>query len=666
MHQQNKPALQHIMSLVEAGQLQKAREICSDICNKNKKDIEPMIIMAMIHDRMGNPGKMEKRLRKALKINPNLGIAYHNLGRALAMQEKYEEAAEAFKRAQQTNPSILDPYLLLAEVYSKLNRVPQAIEQLTCALRINASRADIYYKLGLLHYKKGNIDKAIEMLDKALSLKQDYTEPYYLLHYIHYEEGKYEDAKSCYEKLLDIARDDGAKIRHATMAPIIMESEEEIANFRESLMQRIDSLLHDKLVVNNPVDEIRYTNFQLAYHGHNDKALQVKLAKLYIHACPGLTYESPNLHPPLKERPNRKIKIGLISNCLGSHSIGKAARGLISKLSRDRFHVTAFFLEKPEDRIGNLIRDTADRSVVLGNSLGKARQGVERENIDILFYQDIGMEPVTYFLAFSRLAPVQCTYFGHPVTTGIPNMDYFISTDSYEPPDMEEHYSEKLVLLKGVAAPSYCYKPEIPPLDISRDRFGFGEHEHIYFSPQTLYKFHPAIDDVIANILRSDPLGRIVLKVGRRPYLAELLKKRFSKSMPDVASRITFIPQLSQQDYFSMIALSDVMLDTTHFGGFTTTIDAIAVGTPVITWPGEFMRGRHTMSFYNKMGIKDCIADTLEDYAGKALKLATDPDYNQHVRQKILDAGDAIWKEEKVIAEYERIFEEMLTLSGNL
>jgi tetratricopeptide (TPR) repeat protein len=49
--------------------------------------------------------------------------------------------------------------------------------------------------------------------------------------------------------------------------------------------------------------------------------------------------------------------------------------------------------------------------------------------LDVLFYQDIGMESVSYFLSFARLASVQCVSFGHPNTTGVPNMDYFISND---------------------------------------------------------------------------------------------------------------------------------------------------------------------------------------------------------------------------------------------
>ena len=659
-HSSKTPTLQQVLALAESGRLDEAERLCNLLCKANPRDANAMVTMAMIHDRRGQPAETEKWLLKALAMDPNLGIAHFNLGRVRAMRGDYSGAAQSFTQAQRLNPQVLDTYVLLGEVYSRMNDTAGAVEQLRAAARIAPTRADIRYRLALALYQDERVADAIEALHEALAMHPRLADAYRLLYFIHYEEGRYEEARDSYGKLLSFARDDGAQIRHATMAPIIMRSEEEIDEFRESMMRNIDALLEETLRVNNPVEEIRHTNFQLAYHGRNDRVLQTRLAELYLHACPSLAYESPGIESTLKDIGHRRIRIGFISNYLGKHSIGKAARGLIAKLPRDRFQVTAFFLNKPGDSVARFIEEKADRSVIVGNDLAEARRRIEEEKVDILFYQDIGMEPVTYFLAFSRLAPVQCTYFGHPVTTGIPNMDYFISTDMHEPPEMEDHYSERLKLLRGVAAPSYCYRRDVPPLDTSHDRFGFGADEHLYFCPQTLYKFHPAIDKLFADILRSDPAGRIVLKVGPRPYLAELLKRRFEENIPDVASGVTFMPQLSQQDYFSMVALADVMLDTIHFGGFTTTIDAISVGTPVITWPGEFMRGRHSMSFYRRMGIGECIADDLEDYARKAVALATDAELNRHVRERTLENSTMIWEEERVIEEFARVFEEMV------
>ncbi|CAM9713019.1 unnamed protein product, partial [Hapterophycus canaliculatus] len=58
-----------------------------------------------------------------------------------------------------------------------------------------------------------------------------------------------------------------------------------------------------------------------------------------------------------------------------------------------------------------------------------ARMAVAREELDVLVYPDLGMEALTYFMAFARLAPVQCVWWGHPVTPSTGAIDYFLSLD---------------------------------------------------------------------------------------------------------------------------------------------------------------------------------------------------------------------------------------------
>ena len=71
-------------------------------------------------------------------------------------------------------------------------------------------------------------------------------------------------------------------------------------------------------------------------------------------------------------------------------------------------------------------------------------------NLDVLIYPDYGMEPRLQMVAPLRLAPVQCNMGGHPVTSGLQHMDYFLSSDLMEPEGGESHYSEKLVRLPGL------------------------------------------------------------------------------------------------------------------------------------------------------------------------------------------------------------------------
>src|SRR5207237_3541625 len=112
-----------------------------------------------------------------------------------------------------------------------------------------------------------------------------------------------------------------------------------------------------------------------------------------------------------------------------------------------------------DDDMSRRSRAASDRALALPAELEAARRAIAALELDVLFYQDIGMEPFTYFLAYSRLAPVQCTSFGHPDTTGVAAVDYFVSSDLFEPANAAEHYSERLFLLQNAGTLAYYSRP---------------------------------------------------------------------------------------------------------------------------------------------------------------------------------------------------------------
>ena len=191
------------------------------------------------------------------------------------------------------------------------------------------------------------------------------------------------------------------------------------------------------------------------------------------------------------------MKVGFISRFFKLHTIGQLNRGLVAQLNRDEFEVTVLSVGDYRDAVADFLREKADRYVMLSSALGAARQAIADQKLDILFYTDTGMDPVTYSLACSRLAPVQCTTWGHPVTTGIEAMDYFISSEVLDPPGNEAHYTEELVRLKSLAV--YYYRPEAPKAPRTREDFGLPADVHLYGCLQMLWKFHPEFDAILAG-----------------------------------------------------------------------------------------------------------------------------------------------------------------------
>jgi predicted O-linked N-acetylglucosamine transferase (SPINDLY family) len=172
------------------------------------------------------------------------------------------------------------------------------------------------------------------------------------------------------------------------------------------------------------------------------------------------------------------------------------------------------------------------------------------------------------------------------------------------------------------------------------------------------------MDELIAGILRRDTRGKLVVLEGRIGHWTALLRRRWNTVMPDVMDRVVFLQRQSPVDYVALIAVSDVMLDTLHFNGMNSSLDAIFVGTPVVTLPGEFQRGRHTQAMYRRMGAIDSIADSPGDYIERALSFGTDRARRDAFRAEILRRNGVLFEDTTVVREFERFFREAVARSS--
>ena len=532
----------------------------------------------------------------------------------------------------------------------------EAIRLIREAIRHNPGIAAYHNNIGNILYRVQRYTEAKDAFIEALRLNPDDIMALLNYAWLLGDEGHTGEARQCYQQIIQKHPVAGVSARLAMLIPPISGSVDGIKEVRENFRKQVVALADSDIRIQDPFCEVGATNFYLAYHGENNRELQSLVARFYIKACPGLLYTAPHCQGLLDWTPEKRIRIGFISRFFTDHSIGKTTRGLIAGLDRNKFSVTVFFLDPPAGRIGKIIESSADESVVVPNKLDAARQCIAARELHILLYPDIGMESFTYYLAYSRLAPVQCTSFGHPDTTGIPNIDYFISTQCYETDRAEEHYSEKLVRLQGVSSLAYYKKPEVPDELKERAYFGLSDDENIYICPQHLFKFHPDFDAILAGILRADENGRIVIIDGQHAHWGRMLRDRFHAVMPDVHERVRFVPRQAGPDFINIIAVSDVMLDTIYFCGQNTSHEGLAVGTPIVTLPGELHRSRHTMCFLKAIGIDECIARDARDYIQIAVRLGTDPDYRAGIKAVIQRNSHLIWEEKAVISEHERFF----------
>jgi protein O-GlcNAc transferase len=540
----------------------------------------------------------------------------------------------------------------------------EAEKAFLAALDYNPRHAKALNNLGALKESQGRIAEAVTFYHRALELAPDNVETARNLAVIYQKLDETEKAGELLAKLcaMDPANGGLYRLRRALLVKNIVPDAAYPAAVRGIIDGRLDEILAGSFRVARPED-YGMPYFFLSYHGLPNREINAKIARAYLHLCPELSWEAPGVRA--QREPGQRVRVGIASANLFNHSIGHTTRGLVEKLDRDRFEVFVVrFGQAPGDGISRAIDRAADAvCTVPAVGLREAREKIASLALDILFYQDIGMEPFGYLLAFSRLAPVQVTSFGHPDTTGIPNVDYFISSSLYEVEQAQDHYTETLLRLPDAGTLAYYYRPGAPDHPVSRDEFGLSDDANVYFCPQALFKVHPVMDEIFSGIVKRDPKALILLIGSPEDAMRRNLENRLRNSMGSLIRGVRFVERIPHDRFLRLMSCADVMLDTVHFNGQNTNLEAFALGLPVVTWPGVMQRERHTLGMYQAMGLSlfaDLIAGSVAEYAEKAVLVATDRAHRKELQSRIAEKCGVLYENRGIVRSFEAAFVRML------
>jgi predicted O-linked N-acetylglucosamine transferase (SPINDLY family) len=203
-------------------------------------------------------------------------------------------------------------------------------------------------------------------------------------------------------------------------------------------------------------------------------------------------------------------------------------------------------------------------------------------------------------------------------------------------------------------------RPELE-LSLDRDHFGIAKESTLYVCPQTLFKLHPDIDAIFRRVLEGDPKGQLLLIEGTSAFHTTLIKERFNRTLSDLMDRIVICPRQSHQGFLAMVTMADVMLDPIHFGGGSTTLQALSFGTPVVTLPSEYLRGRISNACYKQIGVEELIAKDSDEYCTIALELGRNKDYREALRATLKEKSGVLYSNANVITEFEQFVEQAVS-----
>nr|WP_260441319.1 tetratricopeptide repeat protein [Microcystis sp. M31BS1] len=527
--------------------------------------------------RLGQLESAEKFYQQGINKQGDFYPFYINLGNVYLVKQAWTEAKNAYKTAQQLagdrgeisqNLSlweILQADQKRADLYSgdyfyqrKLYQLALNYYQKLLAIKIEESNfylncAHCYLilkgeKQALEVYKKG-INYHPENIDLHLRL-------IWLLQNNYPIEVAIQATKSALEYLPDHL---SLKLELMRLLPIVYKTQADIMQYRSNYEKQLDNILSNLDLTTTHQQQEAWksiglrTNFYLQYQGKNDLELQKKYGKLVYKIT------SANFPDWVKNLtiPTGKIRLGYISAHLRHHTVAKLFQGWLQWRNREQFEIYCYGIDinNTFDNFTREYQQQSDYFYQFDNLVNgeKIAQHILDNQLHILVYLDIGMDARTTQLAGLRLAPVQCVTWGHPITSGLPTIDYFISSELMEPAQGDNHYSEKLIRLPNLGI-AYA-KPSLPPQRKTRLEMGLTEDKIIYLNCQSLFKYLPENDDIFPRIAQQVPNSQFIFICHRSEFVTHCFQSRLSQAFNRYGLNWqdygVMMPQLEQNDYGS-------------------------------------------------------------------------------------------------------------------
>lgn len=622
----------------------------------------PMALMNLgaVLSEMGEIDEAEKVTRQALEIAPQSAPINNTLGLILRITKRFDEAIAVFKKALEIDPIFEQASFNLGASYAEANRHAEAEKLFTNAFSNDPSNFQFGLALAKIYMSQSKFDDAKESFEALVVKFPEAPEALLGLAEVLLHSGDYLDAREFFKKHYDLTSSTGSLISSVFTLPVINHSNEEIESVRTLFFDEINELRKRGIQLEDPVQGIRSTIFYLAYQNHNDLEIQTAVSEFYRTISEPLNFTADF---KLRNLDSRKvIRVGFISEHFFRHTIGWLYRNLIRDLPRDRFEIFLIRTATEADELTKEIEEYADSTLVVPNDLKTAQELITELRLDVLFYADIGMKIFTYFLAHARLAPVQAVGWGHPVTTGISTIDYFVSSELIEPENAQDHYRETLVLLPGIL--TNFTQPEQPVNLGSRDGFDLPSAAHWYVYPQSIFKIHPDFDIIVGKILASDRQACVIFTGSKSEKLEHKLRERLFQNI-DNTDRIKILPPMVHDEFLRLMGAAEAIIDVPQFSGGNTTLECFAMLAPVVTLPGEYMRGRVTAGYYREMQMTDLIAENEDEYVKLAVKLANDSDFRNMMREKLKRSWPLVFENQKAIEQFAGFLESAVENSVN-
>ncbi len=586
--------------------------------------------LGLIHASCGDTQAAEAAYRNSLRINPDNTGALANLGNLLRSQARIVEAAPLLERAlalREDADSLANAALLRIDQ----GRFADARDLSARVLSADPASATAWQALGIAARLEHDAQAAVFALRKALQLAPDDVTAQIELALALQDTGEYAEAR---QRLTALAKrwPESTRLRWLAglVLPAIPDSPEMAQRSRldfEAGLERIEretSLRHPMQVAAALEAASSVVPFHLHYQAQDGSGLQRRFGALVSRCVAAAAPELASACDWSARAHSGRLRVGFVSPHLYAHSVARFFGSLITGLDRTRFERFVWHTGEAADDTSAALAAAVDHFEQRYAPPLEIARSIRSAELDVLVFVDVGLDPAMQVLGSLRLAPVQCAAYGHPVTTGLAQVDYFLSGELLDGPDAQGDYSEKLVRLPGIGA-----QPQRPPTGGDGAWLGAIASDLPWaLCLQNPLKLTPDFDDVLIEILVSHDVRIGVFDVSP-PITARWharVVQRLAGRDPAARARLHLFPPVSHADLVAGISHAALVLDSPHFSGGSTSLDAIAAATPVVAFRGSRLRANQTSAMLQIVGAPELIANDAAQYVRIVKRLLSDRD----------------------------------------
>ncbi len=642
--------------LVELGRFEEAEVVCRKAV-RARPDFHAQSNLGLA---LAGLGRLEDAVtchREAIRLSPNAPEAHNNLGRALEQLDRSGDAEESYKHALRLRPDFADASNNLGGVYRKIRRLASAEACFQLAVRVRPDFAAARINLADTLHLLGRSEEAEPHGREAVRLQPESPDAHNCLGLALSGLARHEDAEACYREAIRLLP--AFPAAHANLGIALKElnrhSEAE-ACFREAL--RLNPAHADAgkglalvlLAQRKFADASEHIEKALASMTSSAGGWRVLLGTLlYVpdighddrfakHAEFGRqmaerSRECPLSAPANDRTPGRRLRVGWLSSDFHRHPVGRNLGSFFRYRDRNAFETFVYAdIKKPDPMTEAFKRNTDTWRSITGLSDVDVAEMIRQDQIDIMIYLAGHFDDNRPQVAAWRPAPVQISMLDG-ATSGLAEMDYFLSDGVLTPAHPQEKFTERVLRLPAWyihEAPVGGPTPGRPPC-ASGQAVRFAS----FHNPS---KLHPRVFELWGELLRRLPEAQIHFQYMER-FADQSLQKAIRRDLGEDVAQRAFFGGLTRSigDHLEAYNHVDISLDPFPFTGSTATFEALWMGVPIVTLAGETFIGRMTASALAKVGLKDLIATSAEEYVDIAIGLAADPERLAQLRRTLRD-----------------------------